>query len=250
MLFEAPPIAAGTEAQQLSRVYSYLYQLSDKLNHTLTSLTADNFADGEAAAIRTLADGTVARTQAEQANTLRSLIIKTADVVRSEMDVLETQLRTDYVAESEFGQFVEGLDATIRATADGVVQGYNYSGQIVALQSDMTSFETYQTTTQAYIKTGLLYFDQDNLPVYGVAVGQDLAKVEVNGEEVLARTGLMSTFTADRLSFWQGETEIAYMSSGVLHIARAELSESLRIGNYTLKRMQDGSFAVLYDEEG
>lgn len=250
MLFDTPPLAAGTEAQQISAVYSYLYQLSDKLNTALNSLTADNFSPDDAEAIRSVTDGTAARTQAEQANSLRSLIIKTADVVKAEMDVLETKLKTEHVAESEFGVFLEQLDATIRATADGVVQRYGYDGTINALKNDMTAFETYQTTTQAYIKTGLLYYDNNNIPVYGVAVGQDMSKATVNGQEVLARTGMMSTFTADRLSFWQGETEIAYMTGGVLHIAKAELTDSLKIGRYLIRRMVDGSMAVLLDREG
>lgn len=245
MLIEAPPMAAGSDGQKLSAVYSYLYQLSEQLNTALNNLTVANFAPQEAQALQSVAAGTVQKAQADQASALKSLIIKTADVVRAEMDELETTLRSEYVAESEFGSFQESLEAQIKATAQGVVQSYGYESKIDDVAGGMVDFESYRQELQAYIKTGLLYYGDDGLPVYGVAVGENIAKVTVDGKEVLERKGLMSTFTANRLSFWQGETETAYMTAGVLHIAKAELSDQLVVGHYVIKRMSDGGFAIM-----
>lgn len=246
MLFEAPPMATGTDAQKLSQVYSYLYQLSEQLNASMNNLTTDNFTPEAAQLIEQATSGEVQKkAQAEQANTLKALIIKTADVVRAEMDLLEVELRSDYVAKSEFGEFREGMKADIEATAAGVVQSFGYSSDILALQEGMVDFEDYKVESQSYIKTGLLYFDDYGVPVYGVAVGEKFAKVIVDGEEVLARSGMMTTMTTGRLSFWQGKTEVAYITGGVLHIPKAELSDQLVIGNYIIKRMRDGGLAIM-----
>jgi len=250
MLFESPPLANGTEAQQISRLYSYLYQMSDQLNLALNNLTADNFAPAEAAAIQQAASGKPSKAQTEEVNSLKALIVKTADIVRSEMDVLETQLKSDYVAQSEFGTFQESLQNSIKATAQGVVQSYDYDAQITDIATGMGTLEAFQANVQAYIKTGVLYYDEDTLlPVHGVAVGERLATVSINGEQVLARKGMMSTFTANRLSFWQDETEIAYMTGGVLHIPKAEVSDQLTVGNYVIKRMADGGFGIMVSRQ-
>lgn len=250
MLFDPPPMAAGTDAQQLSSLYSYLYQMSEKLNTALSTLTSENFAPGEAAVIQQIAAGKPTKAQTEEINSLKSLIIKTADIVRSEMDVLETQLRSEYVAQSEFGTYQESMDSKIMAKADEVVQSYGYDAAIAGVQSGLGTVESFRVNVNAYIKTGLLYYEEDGItPVYGVAVGEKLAKVTINGEEVLSRTGMMSTFTAGRLSFWQGTTEIAYMTGGVLHIPRAELSDQLVVGNYVIKRLQDGGFGIMMNRQ-
>ena len=248
MLFESPPMATGTDAQKLSQVYSYLYQLSEQLNAAMNNLTADNFTPEAAQMIEQAASReTQQKAQAEQANTLKALIIKTANDVRAEMDLLEVQLRSDYVAKSEFGEFREGMKADIEATAAGVVQSFGYDSDILALQEGMVDFEDYRVEAESYIKTGLLYFGEDGFPVYGVAVGEKFAKMIVDGKEVLARSGMMTTMTPGRLSFWQGKTEVAYITGGLLHIPKAELSYSLVVGNYIIKRMRDGGLAIMVD---
>lgn len=246
MLFESPPMATGTDAQKLSQVYSYLYQLSEQLNATLNNLTIENFSTEVAQRIEQAASSEEQKKdQAEQANTLKALIIKTADTVRSEMDQLELELRSTYVAQSEFGEFREGMKADIEATAAGVVQSFGYSSDILALQEGMVNFEDYRVEAESYIKTGLLYFDDYGAPVYGVAVGEKFAKVIVDGKEVLVRSGAMTTMTPGRISFWQGKTEVAYITGGLLHIPKAELSDHLVVGNYIIKRMRDGGLAIM-----
>lgn len=244
MLFESPPLATGTETQQISRLYSYLYQMSEQLNQAMNNLTFENFAPQEAAAIQQLSSGEPTQAQKEEINSLKALIIKTADIVRSEMDVLEAELNSTYVAQSEFGTYQEQVQNDIRATAEGVVMEFQYDAAIKDVQNNLGNVKDWQTSMEGFIRMGIIRYE-DNQPVLGIAVGQELSTMVINGKEVLSSPSTMSTFTSNRLSFWQGKTEIAYMSGGMLHIPRVEVTDQLVIGNYVLKKMLDDSFGIL-----
>ena len=123
------------------------------------------------------------------------------------------------------------MEATIRETADGIIQEYGYDSALEALREGMVGFQSFQTSTNQYIKTGLLYFDDDGVPRYGVAVGEKLSTVEVDGQEVLTRKDIMSTFTADRLTFWQNGVELAWMQAGELFINQCRIEQQLILGS-------------------
>ena len=89
----------------------------------------------------------------------------------------------------------------------------------------MAGFEAYEVSTRAYIKTGLLYYDEANVPVYGVAVGQQ--------EEQL---GSLATFTADRLSFWQNGVEMAWISDGQWCARAVEVKERITLGQWAMEQ--------------
>ena len=239
MLFESPPMTTGTDAQKLSQVYSYLYQLSEQLNATLNNLTIENFSTEVAQRIEQAASSEEQKkAQAEQANTLKALIIKTANVVRAEMDLLETTLHSEYLAISDdFGTYKEEAEGRFTATANGLEMVNTRTEQV---SSDL---DTYKTQMAGSIRMG--YFPLNGTLVYGIAIAQDLTTQEVNGKEVFAQNGLMTTFTSGRISFWEGTVELAYITGGVLHIPRAELSDSLMVGNYVIKRLQDNSFGIM-----
>lgn len=244
---ELPPSTAAKEA-----LYSYLYQMAEQLNVALSQIPGETLTVAQTKAVQEIAGnvaGQTGKSAAAQATALKSLITKTADTIYASMDELETSLRGEYLAVSEFGTFQEELDSQIRATADGVVQSYDYDAKLQALQEGMVEFDSFTTSTNQYIKTGLLYIDDEGVPRYGVAVGEKLTTITVDGQEVLTRADLMSTFTSDKLSFWQGGVEVAYLSSGMLVIANAEIKVRLKVGNYAQRRMSDGSFGIIFEGE-
>lgn len=244
---ELPPSTAAKEA-----LYSYLYQMAEQLNVALAKMPDATLTTEQKKAMASAADEVskeARRNLASQAAALKSLIISTANTVYASMDELKTSLKSEYLAISDFGTYQEEMDAQIRATADGIVQSYDYDAKIQALQEGMVEFESFETSTNQYIKTGLLYIDDEGVPRYGVAVGEKLTTITVDGQEVLTRSDLMSTFTSDKLSFWQGGTEVAYLSSGMLVIANAEIKVRLKVGNYAMRRMADGSFGILFEGE-
>jgi F0F1-type ATP synthase membrane subunit b/b' len=96
------------------------------------------------------------------------------------------------------------------------------------LQGKIDSVKEILVEVQAYIKSGLLdYDDSTGIPIYGVEVGQTN---EVNGEEVFNK---YARFTSDRLSFFdQNGQEVAYISDRKLFIKHAEITDSLAIGGF------------------
>ena len=137
-----------------------------------------------------------------------------------------------YVAQSEFGTYVEAAAADIEANATGITQMYEYAASLGILGNgesdvDITDIETW---SQAYIKSGLLYYDNAT-PKFGVAVGDVKTLVTIDDHEVVNRQNLLATFTSDRLSFWQSGNEVAYLSSGSMYFPSAHISGgSIEIG--------------------
>lgn len=79
----------------------------------------------------------------------------------------------------------------------------------------------------ANINSGLLYYDDKGIPVYGLEVGQ---RTKVDGVEVFNK---YARFTAGRLSFYdQNGTEVAYISDYKLYITNAEITGTLKLGGY------------------
>ena len=238
--FSPPPVPQGTSQQQLVTVYSYLFQMADQLNLALTSLDSGNFQIGSDAQ-KIVSGGVSGKTSAElssQASALKSLIIKTSDTVRSEIDKLSATLTGSYVAQSDFGSYVQKLSAQIEADPSSITQYYKFAAD---LQSDIstvdTNFTSYKTETEAYIKTGIVYYvDEGATPVYGVAVGQGITSTEVDGETVVEQKQFRSTFTANRLSFWQDQYEVAYLSNNKLYIKEATIETQLNIGNWVVSQ--------------
>ena len=231
-----PPRLTGDTADQLRQITSYLYQLQRDLNVALDSVdSVVKEAAGETAA--TAAEQTVFAT----AKSLKSLIIKTAGVIRQEMDTWTQTLEGTYLAISDFGTYRESVSQEITATATEIVNNFGftstleaYRARIEELESDNTLLNSYKVQTEQYTKTGLLYFDEYDVPVYGYAVGEVLTRVTVNGEETVRREDLMATWSAGRLNFWQGGNIVAYYANNKMYVTDGEFLNSLQIGDWII----------------
>lgn len=88
---------------------------------------------------------------------------------------------------------------------------------------------------KASINSGLLYYDENEIPVYGLEIGQ---KNIINGVEVFNK---FARFTSDRLSFYdQNGIEVAYISDRKLYISNVEITTSLKIGGLVSTVMSNG----------
>lgn len=223
MTFSPPAQPNGTTGQQLRQIYSYLFSLHQQLNAAVGA--ADTAVTG-GASTRTVA--TVSR---EEAQSLKALIVGNAKLVQQEMQRIETQLKSSYVAVSDFGTYLRELNASLEADAEALTQYYSF---LSALQADLeavdSSFQSYLVRTEGYIRTGIVEYDGE-IPVYGVAVGQGLTTLEQDGETVVTSSQFRSTFTSRRLSFWQGDNQVAYLSDNRLYITNITVLGTLHFGN-------------------
>ena len=195
-------------------------------------------------------------------NAIKSLIIKSADIVNAYYEEINKRLKSEYVAQSDFGSYTEEMEQTITGNSSAIEQAFasiqtidsDIQGVFKTLSDNIKRAETelaegmdgvsaelgekIETITQnlaailtvnAYIKSGLLYYNDDGLPVYGVEVGQTN---NVNGEEVFRK---FARFTANRLSFYdQNDAEVAYISDYKLYITSVEILYSLVGGGFML----------------
>lgn len=129
MLIETPKMdSTGSERKDLEQVRSYLFRMVEQLNVTL---------EGVDRAI-TVAQDLTAKTstggaggEAEQSyDELKSLIIKTANEIRIEMDVIITELKGTYVAQSDFGTYKEETNRRIEENAKGTTDFYNFEEEM------------------------------------------------------------------------------------------------------------------------
>ena len=230
-----PPRLTGDTADQLRQITSYLYQLQRDLNVALDSV--DSVVSQAAEDTAKAAEGTVSET----AKSLKSLITKTANFVKQEMDSWTELLEGNYLAISDFGTYREELSQEITTTATEIVNSFNfnstleaYRARIEELEADNSVLNSYKVQTEQYTKTGLLYFDEFDVPVYGYAVGEVLTRVTVNGEETVRREDLMATWSAGRLNFWQGGNIVAYYANNKMYVTDGEFLNSLQIGDWII----------------
>ena len=233
--FDNPPTLQGAERQQLNQLYQYLSAMSDKLNQALMSITIEQMTPETQAVIR---QGQTAAT--DQSETLKAMIVKTAQVVRHEMDEITAQLRDEYTALSdEFGEYERNLESTITATAEGVLQSYHYDEQIQAVSDDAEGF---RRRIDQYIFCGLI--DEIN-GKYGIAIGENVTAYDGEGNPYLNTARKTATFTMDELAFWQGETKLAWITDNIFHFAQGEVTKSMKMGNHTWTILSDGSMGLI-----
>ncbi len=234
-----PACPAGSLQQQVMQQYSYLFQMAQQLNLALEQMDQTEHgavragtASGGAAGGTRQADG--------QYQKLRSMIVKTADMVKHSTEELTARLNEEYVAVSDFGSYVASLSAYLEANPEAVTQYYSFFSDLKAdVEAVDAAFHHYKVDTEGYIRTGIVSYD-GAVPVYGVAVGQDLVCREVDGEQVVEQNNFRAVFTATRLSFWQDATEVAYVSNNRLYITNITVLGGIAIGDWSVEAAESG----------
>lgn len=218
--------------------YDYLYRVTEQLNLALSNLGAENFAANSTA--RQVLSGGMSgeqkKTLMDGLGNLKSLIIKTADVVQAEMDVLKVSLESKYVAVSDYGTYQENIESQLTATAASIEQAISYHAELSdALGGVSGEFEDYTVEVQGYIRQGIIGYD-GAVPVIGIAIGRDLtvtgAQETVDGKtyDVIDTSSNMSIWTPDKLAFYINGTEAAYFSNGALYVGTVIVQQKLVIG--------------------
>lgn len=157
---------------------------------------------------------------------IRDAVTEGTQGVYAYMESQQAEYEGLYYASSDFGEFLEKYAQVLSIDPTKVEQAYNDT-QI--LRTETESIREAIISTNANIKTGILYYDDDGVPIYGVEVGQT---TEVNGEEMFNR---FARFTSSRLSFYDANgSEVAYISDYKLYITNAQILGNLYLGSYIL----------------
>lgn len=238
---QTPPMLTGSEKDQLVAIRRYLFTMSRQLEKALSSLDETNFAPDTAA--RGVVGGGMGEetktAMAQQAASLRSLIVKNADIVRAELDRVTARLDSYYKAVSDYGSFTQSMSTTLEATASDITAVYDYYARLQAEVDGLDGqLNSYITDTGGYIRAGIVEWNGET-PIFGVAVGQDIstATVVVDGkeEQEIQPSTFLSVFTSEKLSFRQNDVEVAYLSNETLYITAAHISRRIELaGKWTI----------------
>ena len=117
-MIEYPPILQGSAYLQLNSLRDYLVRMADELQRSAASAEgiSESTAQKTLKGIKNTVDGSVK----EQTQGLKSLITKTAAVIQSSIDSIETELHGEYLALSDFGEYREETEARFTATAENI----------------------------------------------------------------------------------------------------------------------------------
>lgn len=227
MNLRLPNITATSEAGKLAQMQSYMHQLVGELNWALSTVEAA----GNGYIPQTISvqqSETLSPKEAEDTfNSIKALIIKSADIVMAYEKTIMTHFEGKYFAQSDFGTFIEETNRRIEENSKGVTENYTNVQRIT--NSDGTGtldiLEDNIRTTNAYIKRGLLGYDNNGNAVYGVEVGET------------AEDGTFlkcARFVSDRLSFFDSYgSEVAYIGAGCLYVVgKSIFLGEIQLGGY------------------
>ena len=209
-----PNITATDTEGKMSQIQSYMHQLVEQLNWALA--TVDNAIQGNTANV--VMASQKAQNSEEDAvdtfNSIKALIIKSADIVTAYEESIKESFKGEYVAVSDFGTYTQSTNLAIEKNSKGVDELY----------SNVQTIGSEVRETNAYIRRGYLGDDTSGNAVYGIAVG------ETNEDGEYRK---YAWFTAGRLSFFDGlGNEVAYISSKRLYITDATFLGTVQFGSY------------------
>lgn len=216
-----PRITGVTDGEKLGQIQSYLYQMARQLQWAFDTLETGGMGTGGTMNSSAGGGKTDTSSSTDTFNGLKNLIIKSADIVNAYYAQISRRLEGVYLAQADFGSYAENTSLDIQENSNSINQIFENIRTLTATVDTM-----YNTTIRAnaYLKTGLLYEDEDGTPVYGLEIGQTN---NINGEDVFDK---FTRFSADRLSFFdRNDTEVAYISDYKLYITNAEITGSLQL---------------------
>lgn len=235
VFFDNPPEARGTAEEQLEQLKRYLGTVSQKLNEAMLHIGVDQLtAEGQNAIKQAQKSDELTEEKRQQ---LKSLIIKNADIVKTDMEEIRAELTQSIEAVSEmFGTYQETITAELEATATGIRQTYEALETIVNTANGVN--EEYRTRMQSFIYSGVL----SNSPyTTGIAIGQNVT----NADGTLNDQNKMATFTADRITFYTNGVEVGYYEGSRFHIENGEVLQTMKMGNFVWRVFPDGSMGLV-----
>ena len=227
--FRLPNITAKDEAGQLIQMKSYLHQLVEQLNYAMK--TVESSSSGAVAyqnKATTAAAGEDAKSQATF-NSIKSLIIKSADIVQAYEETIFEDFNGKYFADSDFGTYLAETNKTVTDNSEYTKEVYT-KVETITNEDGTGSLDELQKetkTTNAYIKRGALgYHERLKKDVYGIAVGQ----TDDNGVY-----NKYAWFISDGLClFDENGQEVAYVSQNKLYITDAVFLGTIQFGKYKM----------------
>lgn len=217
-----PNINAPTSEGKLQQIQSYMHQLVQQLNWALN--TVETAQRGNASPSVVVGKDVAPQDAESTFNSIKALIIKSADIVSAYYDTIDQLLATSgqYVAQSDFGTYSEEVRQQLSAQTDQITQNITRTEQIGDQLRTQDSYLRYGA-----VGTTLGEADLAAENAAGIEIG-DFQSINGAGNQRYAR------FTAYGLELFGSDKSrpIAYISGNRLYITNAEIRGNLKLGGY------------------
>lgn len=234
-----------------SNIDSTREELSESINNNVDAARAEASADiaeakselgSEIGATKNELDGKIidANGRIDETNDAVENLGTGLDDANKRIDSAEGALQE---AKDELNGAIQGVAASLSNTEKLLESAKaQLKGSIDDLEFDLAGLMQIVIGVTAYIKSGLLYYTDAGVPVYGIEIGQE---VESNGEKVFNK---FSRFTSEKLSFYDSNgNEVAYISDKKLYIGQAEITISLKVGSFIDLVMANGDVVTKWE---
>ena len=220
-----PNITAQTESGQIAQMRSYLYQFAEQLKWALNTIETN--PNGENVVLKDAVGNVLAKTEEAKAqetfNSIKDLIIKSADIVEAYSEEIDKLLDLNgrYVAQSEFGTYKKDTNQTISANSESITQnltkGEDIDGRLRKQEGSIRygSVKTYLTSD-------------------GETIGIEVGEIDTINDVATSR---YATFSAAGIELYDGSTDkppVATISKEKITITSAEFKEKVKMGGYRL----------------
>lgn len=235
----SPPRFVGEPEAQLGQMHTWLYQMVEQLNVAMSVVQAQESAAAAQQGQNGGSDtGTVTTEDLNnQRDQLKSLIIKTASTVRVELQREIKRMESSYLALSDFGEYREEISREIEDTASGTIESYAASIGLESYIKDSADLKEWAAETNGYIRKGFIYRNEADVPVLGIAIGQNIttkAVTEDGMEHLEVSNQNMGFFTSEGLEFYVNGERVAFFRNDGLEINNATITGRMRIGNWEI----------------
>lgn len=197
------------------------------------SSSVNSQIDQHAENIRLIAENTEAIS-----TNLEAFKKETSSSITIQAEEIMSQVENQYTSKAQADELETRIGSQIIQTSQSVTDNFYQSISAVSEDVGALSGEINEiaSSLDVYIRRGEL-----EQGVYGVEIGRSDSNVKAR-------------FTNDKLSFYQGIVEVAYVSGSTLYITNAEILDCLRIGNsaegYFLFDVMDNGLEVRWVNDG
>ena len=229
-----PNITATTERGQLEQIRSYLYQFAQQLNYALSNIDSKAIDATQKVEATIQQQNAVVQAQATFSE-VKSLIIKSADIVNAYYEEINRRLEGIYVAESDFGTYKQKTSVEMSATSEDIKLLF---GNQQAMQKDVKSINgvlqagdegTTILGSEAWCKIGVLDYEESGFPIYGMEIGQ------TNTEGKESALTKFAQYRSDGVHLYdQNGIEVATIINYKLKITNAEMINATITGVMTV----------------
>ena len=236
-----PNITATTEKGQLEQMRSYLYQMSEQLQFALNS--ADSSSSNAVAyssskgVSKVGASAEDTKSAYDTFNSIKSLIIKSADIVNAYYEEINNllNLSNTYVAQSDFGTYFSEATNTVSADGESITQKLS---KIEGIESDVEGVKSTIKTQNSYINYGVVGTTLDDTGrakegAPGIEIG---AYQTIDDGTIVTTNKKYARFTAYGLELFGNSFDkpVAYIKQYKLYITNAEITGKLTLGAFQI----------------